>query len=272
MAKIGVIHYNWPGFSKEDFLSYAAKIGCTHVELMCPDVWPDNSLGASDTELVEAATRVRGEVEAHGLKISAYGGNNDFVQESEAAIEEQVERMRRVCVITRALGEETVVRSEGGAPKEALSLDEQWESMYQCFSRCTSFLDELGVSLAVDNHGLITNDGDKLFDLLERINHPRIGSNLDTMNFRWFGNSVEDCNRFYDKLAPRVLHAHLKDGFGSREEYKGAALGDGEIDLQHALKALKAAGFDGVYTAEYEGQELDGTGYRKCVDWLKQNA
>jgi sugar phosphate isomerase/epimerase len=272
MAKIGVIHYNWPNFSTDDFLAYAAKIGCTHVELMCYDVWPDVALDGSASELEAAAMRTRRQVEAHGLKVSAFGGNNDFVQESDAAIEEQVERMRRVCIITRALGDDAVVRSEGGAPKEALAPDAQWESMYQCFTRCVPFLDELGVSLAVDNHGVITNDGDKLYNLLERINHPRIGSNLDTMNFRWFGNSLEDCNRFYDKLAPRVLHAHLKDGFGAREEYKGAALGEGEIDLQHALKALKAAGFGGVYTAEYEGTELDGTGYRKCVDWLKQNA
>jgi sugar phosphate isomerase/epimerase len=272
MAKIGVIHYNWPGFSFQEYLRYAAEIGCTHVELMCGDVWPDHALDASSAELQQAAARVRGEVEAHGLKVSAFGAGNDFVQDSEGEIEAQVARMKRACEITRALGDETVVRSEGGQPKETLSDAQQWASMRVCFQKCIPFLEELGVSLAVDNHGVLTNEGDKLIALLNELDHPRIGSNLDTMNFRWLGNSIEDCNRFYDELAPRVLHAHFKDGFGARAEYKGAALGEGEIDLQHALQQLKAAGFNGVYTAEYEGPELDGTGYRKCVEWLKANA
>jgi sugar phosphate isomerase/epimerase len=271
MAKIGVIHYNWPGFSFQDFLRYAAEIGCTHVELMCGDIWPDHALEAGSAELQQAAARVRGEVEAHGLKVSAFGAGNDFVQPDTESIEREVARMRRACEITRALGEDTVVRSEGGAPKDSVAESEQWNSMYECFTRCEPFLDELGVSLAVDNHGLITNDGDKLAALLDRINHPRIGWNMDTMNFRWLGNSLEDCNRFYKTLAPRALHVHFKDGFGSRAEYKGAALGEGEINLQYALQQLKAAGYDGVYTAEYEGSELDGTGYRKCVEWLKAN-
>jgi sugar phosphate isomerase/epimerase len=272
MAKIGVIHYNWPGFSFEEYLRYAAEIGCTHVELMCSDIWPEHSLDASIAELLQAAKRVRSEVEAHGLKVSALGAGNDFVQDNDGEIETQVARMRRVCEITRALGEETVVRSEGGQPKETLNDEQQWASMRTCFQKCIPFLDELGVSLAIDNHGVLTNEGDKLIALLNELDHPRLGSNLDTMNFRWLGNSLEDCNRFYDALAPRVLHAHFKDGFNAREEYKGAALGEGEIDLLHALQQLKAAGFDGVYTAEYEGSELDGTGYRKCVEWLKTHA
>lgn len=271
MAKIGVIHYNWPGFSFQNFLRYAAEIGCSHVELMRPDVWPDQELDASVSELVEAASKVRREVEAHGLKVSAFGASNDFIQADADSISREVDRMRRACEIARALGDDTLIRSEGGAPKNELSDEQQWESMYQSFSRCISFLDVLDISLAVDNHGLVTNEGDKLYDLLERIDHPRIGSNLDTMNFRWLGNEIADCNRFYDKLAPRVLHAHFKDGFGSRQEYNGAALGEGEIDLHHALQALRAAGFDGVFCAEYEGQELDGTGYRKCVEWLQRN-
>lgn len=144
--------------------------------------------------------------------------------------------------------------------------------MYGCFARCLDFLEDLEVSLAIDNHGMVTNDGDLLYSLLSRLNHPRLGANLDTMNYRWYGHEVATCNRFYELMAPRTLHVHLKDGTGIRRDYRGAALGEGEIDLGHALKCLKTAGYHGVYCAEYEGPEREnGVGYARCLDWMKAN-
>ena len=78
----------------------------------------------------------------------------------------------------------------------------------------------------------------------------------------------------YEIVAPYTFHTHLKDGTGSLGEYRGAALGDGEIDLQHAIKCLKDNGYDGVWCAEYEGSEGADTGflgYKKCCDWMKAN-
>lgn len=272
MAKLGVIHYNWPNFSWDDFLRFAAEAGYGSVELALPDVWPDPKLDGEPAAMRESAARARREVESYGLKVSAFSAANDFVQSDRDAIDSQVARMKTVCELTRVLGDNTVVRTEGGAPKEELSVDQQWHGMTECFSRCIPFLDELGVSLAIDNHGLVTNEGDRLIAMLNSIDHPHIGSNLDTMNFRWWGNNVETCNRFYQELAPRVLHVHLKDGFNGRENYQGQALGEGEIDLHHAINCLKEAGYNGVYTAEYEGPEAaDGVGYRKCAQWMKEN-
>jgi sugar phosphate isomerase/epimerase len=132
------------------------------------------------------------------------------------------------------------------------------------------FLEEFQIGLAIDNHGLVTNDGGLLFALLQKVGHRLVGTNLDTMNYRWFGHDIATCDRFYAMMAPHTLHTHLKDGFGSRAEYKGTALGEGEIHLQHALDCLRQAGYQGVYCAEYEGPEAEGgVGYRKCFDWMR---
>lgn len=272
MAKLGVIHYNWPDFSFEDFLRAAAQSGYNYVELGLRDVWPDPQLEGDIEEMRTSAEKVRREVESHGLKISALGAGNDFVQSDSEEIARQVERMNKIAVLTRVLHEDAVVRSEGGQPKDDLAPEKWWDAMYECFTRCVPFLEETGVALAVDNHGYVTNEGDKLAALLDRIDHPLIGSNLDTMNFRWWGNDVETCNRYYELLAPRVLHVHLKDGFGVRKEYRGQALGEGEINLQHALECLRDVGYKGVYAAEYEGPEAaGGVGYDKCAQWMKAN-
>ena len=61
----------------------------------------------------------------------------------------------------------------------------------------------------------------------------------------------------------------MKDGTGSRQDYKGAVLGEGEIHLDHAVKCLQDAGYDGAWTAEYEGPETEGgVGYEKCYRWM----
>ena len=274
MKKLGVIHYNWPDFSFEDFLRFAADNGYGYVELMSTDIWQSGQYDGDLKQMREAAQKVRREVENHNLKVSALGAGNDFAQLDSDAIKHQVARMKTVCELARELGEETVVRSEGGAYKDEIPEgdDKVWDAMHECFARCVPFLDELGVSLAIDNHGLVTNEGDKFIALLNRLDHPRLGSNLDTMNFRWWGNNIETCNRYYEQLAACVLHVHLKDGFDSRENYKGQALGEGEVDLQHAVNVLNAVNYNGVYAAEYEGPEAEGgVGYAKCAQWMKEN-
>jgi hypothetical protein len=47
----------------------------------------------------------------------------------------------------------------------------------------------------------------------------------------------------------------MKDGTASLREYRGAALGEGEIDLAYAIKCLRDAGYDDVWCTEYEGRE-----------------
>jgi len=89
------------------------------------------------------------------------------------------------------------------------------------------------------------------------------------MNYRWWGNSVEECDRLYEQVASKTFHTHLKDGTGSRKEYVGAALGEGEIHLDHAVRTLKAAGYQGPWIAEYEGRTDSAEGYRKCLEWMK---
>ena len=128
------------------------------------------------------------------------------------------------------------------------------------------------MGIAIDNHGIVTNDGDLLYALIQKLGSKFIGTNLDTMNYRWLGHDLATCDRFYEMLAPHTLHTHFKDGFDSREHYRGAALGEGEIHLKHALEQLRKANYSGVYCAEYEGPEAaGGVGYGKWYQWLSAN-
>ncbi len=263
--KFGLIHYNTPGDTLDAFLDYAADSGFEAVELMSGDVWPQDE---RDPE--KRAGQVRQQVESRGLVVAAIGAGNDFVVVDEAEIGAQVDRMERICRLALLLGT-NVVRSEGGARKPQVPQDKEVDAMAECFKRCAPFLEREKVSLGVDNHGVVTNDAELQLRLLEKVGSPFVGATLDTMNYRWMGHSVQTCNRFYDLIAPQVKHVHFKDGTGSRETYVGAALGEGEIDLDRALRALTRHGYDGALCAEWEGRGDKGDGYRACLEWMKKN-
>ena len=127
--------------------------------------------------------------------------------------------------------------------------------------------------LAVDNHGHVTNNPSVLVQALRTVGSSRVGSNLDTANFRWAGHSVEACRDIYDAVAPYALHTHVKDCVGSAPDYRCTVLGEGEVDVSYAIQALRRAGYDGDYTVEWEGaQDEDGAvAYAQCLAWMRQH-
>ncbi len=263
MSKLGLIHYNYASSSLDDFLKFTSETGFGYVELQIGDVW---SLETDNPE--KNAETVRKQVESYGLQVSALAAGNDFVVLEEKAIQAQVARMERIAGIAKRLGT-SVLRTEGGSPKDAVPESRWVEAMAECLTRCLEFTEANEIYLAVDNHGLVTNDGDLQVELFERVGSKHVGANLDTMNYRWAGHDLTTVSRYYEIVAPYTLHTHLKDGTGSRGNYRGEALGEGEIDLHKAIRCLKKAGYDGVWCCEYEGRENDGTGQRKSFAWMQ---
>ena len=264
--KFGVIHYNAPGETLAEFLDWAAATGFQYVELTCNDLGPE---GSQDPHA--EAEKVRDMLEQRGLKASAVAAHNDFVvlEADEAA--QQMERLEVICELAQIAGTD-VLRTEGGAPKPEVP-EERWaEAITNCCRQALQFIEPMEMKLAIDNHGVVSNDIPLLLEVIESVSSPLVGSNLDTMNVRWYGWSVAECDEFYPQLAPHVLHTHMKDGTGSRENYQGAALGDGEIHVDYVVELLKEVGYDGVWCAEYEGPEVaEGVGYRKCLEWMAES-
>jgi len=264
--KYGVIHYNAPGATLEAFLDWVADSGFDCTELQAPDVWP---AGEENPEKVaEGVAKLLGQ---RKLRASAVSLHNDFVVLAAEDVEYQVARSKRMAKVIQILGCDTL-RTEGGAPKDSVPMSRWAEAMTGCLQRCAEWAEPMGIKLAVDNHGIVSNNIPVLLQALRAVNLPQtIGCNLDTMNVRWYGNDLVDIDKFYEDIAPFVRHTHMKDGFGWREIYRGQALGEGEINLTKAVAEAKKAGYNGPWVAEYEGQEGDGIGYCKCLAWMKAN-
>jgi sugar phosphate isomerase/epimerase len=265
LMPFGLIHYNAPGDTFEEFVQYAATTGFDSIEVMIYDVWPKDA--EFDPTRAHEAKAI---LDKHGIAASALTAANDFVQLDPAAIQQQVDRMQQVSQLAQILGT-NVLRTEGGQPKDAVAPEKWAEAIAGCLKACVPFCQDMNIKLAVDNHGVVSNDPNVLLPALEAVGSEYIGSNLDTMNLRWWGNAVADLPGIYKALAPYVFHTHMKDGTGSRAEYKGAVLGHGEIPLMTAVNALKEAGYNGVWCAEWEGKTDKAQGYADCLAWMKAN-
>lgn len=266
IRRLGVVHYNWPGFEFEPFVQKAAAIGYRYCELQTADFWDENETANAEAR----AAAVREILDRYGLSASAIAAGNDFLQADAADLAAQLTRYRKICELAPLLGTD-LLRTDGGWNRAGLVPAEQWDGMLEeAFKRCAEIAEETQIRIALDNHGLATNDGHWQLDLIKRIGSPRFGVNLDTMNYRWFGHDLARVDHFYEILAPHVFHVHLKDGVGSRDTYRGRVLGEGEIHLHHALSCLNA--YEGVWTAEYEGDETaQAAGYARCYRWMAAN-
>ncbi len=264
MPSFGLIHYNQPDLETlDDFIAFASGTGFQAVELFIRDYWPD---GADNPESISEG--IREKLSAAGLDVCALTAMNDFVQLEESEINREVKRMERVCGVAKILGC-NILRTEGGRPKDSVPPDRHVEAMAGCLKRCLPFIEREGITLAVDNHGLVTNDADLQIRLFEEVDSPFVAATLDTMNYRWAGHDLETVGGFYEKIAPYVRHVHLKDGTGTRGTYQGKVLGDGEIEISRAVQALKNVNYKGSWCIEYEGKE-GSAGYAKCLERLRE--
>jgi sugar phosphate isomerase/epimerase len=264
----GLVFYNFPGYSLEQFVLFAARTGFRYAEIPIQYLWNEKD----PSDYAEArASEVGSLLRRHGLVPSAVSAGNDFLQPDDRALEAQIERLRRVLRLARLAGTD-LVRVDGGWPKPSVPAEREryFSLIVEGLRGVMPFAEAEGYTLALDNHGVVTNDADFQVRIFEAVASPRLGANLDTMNYRWAGHDLATVARFYHVIAPWVRHVHLKDGRGSQREYRGTALGEGEIDLLAAVRELQAVGYRGPWCVEFEGDRSQAEeGYRKGLEWLR---
>jgi sugar phosphate isomerase/epimerase len=155
----------------------------------------------------------------------------------------------------------------------------QIDILVEWFKEAVVVAKEYDVKLAVENH--IDYTADECVELLERVDSPYLGLNLDTGNFlRLLDDPVEGTR----KLADKVLATHIKDlkpvaGVDAREWYffSSTPVGDGLVDNQKIAQYLYEAGYKGFLAVEtdslhpeYAGQEFEAVA--KSVANLKRIA
>lgn len=196
-------------------------------------------------------------LEDKGIKICALLLESDF---SSPDFEKEVEYILRACDIASILGV-SVLRVDG--PKtiiEGFDVEDYVKISLKILDKVLPVCSRYGISLGIENHGLITNNPEYLRKLFKETDEI-VGLTLDTGNFYWYGLPLKEVYKIIKEFAPRVKHTHIKNAIARNDvknvrrkpgEVKMAPLPRGDIDLTLVINIIKEAGYDWDLTIEDE--------------------
>jgi sugar phosphate isomerase/epimerase len=90
---------------------------------------------------------------------------------------------------------------------------------------------ELGLTLALENHGDLVDRGHQIVEFIGEIGIPAVRVNYDTGNAWYYAKGELDPAAELAEVAPVVAHVHLKDPWVEDGVMRWVALGEGVLDL-----------------------------------------
>ena len=237
-----------PAMTLFEFIDQAAELPLDAVELTSY-YWAETS----DAYL----EKLKAHAEKRKLAISGVPVGNDFCVRDEAAYKKQIQLVKDWTGRAAKLGAKTV-RIFAGAIKKGDTLADAQTRVVGALEECCPVAEKLGVMLALENHGGITDTPEHLLDLVKPVKSKALGVNIDTGNFR-----TPDPYADIAKIAPYGVVSQVKT-----EVSPGGKLQ--EADLARVVKILKDANFHGYVALEYEAKEEPKVAVPRYVKELRK--
>ena len=139
-------------------------------------------------------------------------------------------------------------RSEG-------SWDDQVELAADGLRKLTEFGDSIGINTIVENHGGLSSNGKWLAAVMEKVDHPRVGTLPDFGNFRIQG---DEWYERYKGMAELMPYAKAVSAKSHEFDANGDETGS---DFYRMIDIVLDAGYNGYVGIEYEGSvhsEMEG--------------
>jgi sugar phosphate isomerase/epimerase len=243
-VSLGVSSYHDPLVTGEmsslDFLDAAARLGFRAVELCDRNANLDNPV------------RTLGELTTRSLRCPSFAARNDFTVET--GLQRQVDHVRRCFDVACALGARLVRIWTGVARVDTWAMLQVRRALEQLVPTAES----LGLVIAIETHGGLSNDVAFMNALLADIASSAIGVCVD------FGNlDAADRYEAVEKLMPNTVHVHVKS-----YEFDDAGR-ETSFDLGRCVETVARWGYDGLWVIEYEGQPPYEPGIFATVDTVR---
>lgn len=211
------------GYSLETALDELAGLGVKYVEPASVDKIFQHLVEEDFCD--ERAMRLRDQLVARRLACLSLSAHMDLTGP------DSVGRFHRRIEFARNVGARCVNSIAGPAGK----LDAFRKNISVIADRAR----DLGVVIALENHGDLLDRGPQILDFIRDLNHPAIRVNYDTGNAWYYSKGQVNPVEELAQLAPMVAHVHVKSPKIVDGLLRWVALGDGILDLPAAARVLK---------------------------------
>jgi sugar phosphate isomerase/epimerase len=224
----------------DDACGLIAAAGFTVVDLGAVPTWCDhvNLLNGSPEQL----ERIRTTVERHAFRVAGI----QAVPRIPDATDDLAElRRRHEVALDAAIATGSMLLVDPGT-----GIDCGRAAGLSRFARTIEMIAELardrGVGLAIEapNHGTLASTLDETLSLLELIDMPDLGIDLDTFHVFNCGSAAEDV---VTALGDRIVHVACRDGRGDGTNHTP---GDGDFDFGDFFSQLARIDYSGDVTLE----------------------
>ncbi|MEE4312752.1 MAG: sugar phosphate isomerase/epimerase [candidate division KSB1 bacterium] len=171
-------------------------------------------------------------------ELTAHAGENNLFMEY-GAMGIDAAYLKRELDVCAALGSR-VLRTfiDFNRYDQSTKVEDEIELAIDQLKRVRGYAEALDISIAIENHGDVS--ATELVEIIQRVNSPHVGICLDLGNaLLTFENPLEAAT----KMAPYACSTHFKDYAIQMTNYgfkvSGVALGDGNIDLESAMKIIR---------------------------------
>lgn len=251
------------GFTRFDAVRRTKELGCGGVELVLDDNPPD---GSTPREHAAALTQYARELQ---LEVPIYTtGANVFVADPEREIERVCRHIDIAAECGIGLLRHDVTWGYYEGYEGVRTYKKVIERVAPVISQIADYARTKGVRTCSENHGRLMQDSGRMVELFAAVDNTNYGFLCDMGNF---SGVDEDCAAAVSKLLDLIVHVHAKDvlirpgmhyspGRGYNRSRGGnyrrsTIFGHGDVPAFQILSAIKASGYDGYVSLEFEGME-----------------
>lgn len=175
------------------------------------------------------------------VEIPAIAIRSDLCQKRAADQDQQTAWLNHWVDAADRLGAGHIRIFGGNVPKDSTE-DEAAKWVIEILKRSADYAGKKGVILGLENHGGITLEAKRIIEIVEAVDHPFVGINLDTGNFRT--NPYEQIQMCIPYAVNSQYKVNIRDD-GGREK----------SDWDRITKMFADAGYKGYISLEYEAEE-----------------
>lgn len=260
-----------------DVMDWIKENGGEHIEIV-----PIGFTLDDNEELVEA---IRKKASSIGIDISNYAIGANFIDKNEEEYQAEIERVKKQVDIAHALGVKKMRHDVASRNPKDATITQFQKDLPAIVNACREIADyavQYNITTSVENHGFHVQHADRVHQIVDMVDRENFKTTLDIGNFLCVDEDPLSSVQRNISIASMV---HFKDFYvrphdrhpgsgwfqsAAGNYLRGAIVGQGDIHIPHVMKAVKASGYDGYLSLEFEGMEDCRTGIKIGLENIKR--